>query len=359
MEAFRDEIAHHPITPLSEDAPDVAFWNEHQAQYAGKTWFDVPWYFAETYFYRRLLEATRYFQPGPWQGHDPFAGQKRAQEAAAVAQLASVWAQIEQLPPEERFVLLLHSALWGNRADLSNFTVKESAHRGLDAHTKRDNLLIDDTEAVLAFFSQRMKRILTDKKNKSVEEVTFINDNVGADSLFDLALADFLLTQGWAHNVVFYLKNQPFFVSDAMPEDIRLVIQKLQTAREPVVAELGRRLHHHLITNYLSLIPDPFWTSYLSFWELPPQLRDDLVRADLRILKGDVNYRRLLDDRHWPHSTPIEHADAHFPRPYLILRTLKGEIAVDLKSEQVKSLSAEDPAWLIDGKRGIVQMVRK
>jgi hypothetical protein len=359
LEAFRDEIAHHPITPLSEDAPDVAFWNEHQAQYAGKTWFDVPWYFAETYFYRRLLEATRYFQPGPWQGHDPFAGQKRAQEAAAVAQLASVWAQIEQLPPEERFVLLLHSALWGNRADLSNFTVKESAHRGLDAHTERDNLLIDDTEAVLAFFSQRMKRILTDKKNKSVEEVTFINDNVGADSLFDLALADFLLTQGWAHNVVFYLKNQPFFVSDAMPEDIRLVIQKLQTAREPVVAELGRRLHHHLITNYLSLIPDPFWTSYLSFWELPPQLRDDLVRADLRILKGDVNYRRLLDDRHWPHSTPIEHADAHFPRPYLILRTLKGEIAVDLKSEQVKSLSAEDPAWLIDGKRGIVQMVRK
>jgi uncharacterized protein with ATP-grasp and redox domains len=368
LEAFRDEIAHGIIRPLIEDAPDVASWNTHQAQYADKTWLEVPWYFAETYFYRRLLEATHYFQPGLWRGHDPFARQKRAQEAAAVAQLATMWAAIEQLPPEERFVLLLHSALWGNRADLSNFTVKESAHRGLEAHTERANLLIDDTESVLAFFTQRMERIITDKESvpsaKSVETVAFINDNVGADSLFDLALADFLLTQGWVQNVVFYLKNQPFFVSDAMPEDIRLVIRQLQNAQEPTVAALGNRLHQALLTTPYSLLPplslitDPFWTSCLSFWELPPVLCKDLTRADLIILKGDVNYRRLLDDRHWPHTTPIERADAAFPRPYLILRTLKGEIAVSLEPGQVEALSVDEPDWLINGKRGIIQLVR-
>jgi len=363
LEAFRDEIAHHPIMPLTEDAPDVEFWNAHQAQHAGKTWLDVPWYFAETYFYRRLLEAVRYFQPGPWYGVDPFAPQKREQEAAAIAQLTAVWSAIEQLPPDERFVLLLHSALWGNRADLSNFTVKESAHRGLEAHTERDNLLIDDTEAVLAFFCQRIERIFTDAEEKpvssveSVDTVAFINDNVGADSLFDLALADFLLTQGWAQRVVFYLKNQPFFVSDAMPEDIRLVIRQLQSAQDPAIAHLGDRLHQSLITNHLFLVTDPFWTSCLSFWDLPPTLREDLSRADLRILKGDVNYRRLLDDRHWPHATPINDAAAAFPRPYLLLRTLKGEIIVGLQPGQAESLTAEDPTWLINGKRGIVQLV--
>ncbi len=252
LEAFRDEIAHHPIAPLHEDAPGVDFWNAHQAQHAGKTWLDVPWYFAETYFYRRLLEATRYFQPGSWRGVDPFALQKRTQEAAAIAQLATVWTAIEQLSPDERFVLLLHSALWGNRADLSNFTVKESAHRGLETHTEHVNLLIDDTKAVLAFLCQRIERILTDSKEKSVssvqsvDTVAFINDNVGADSLFDLALADFLLTHGWAQRVVFYLKNQPFFVSDAMPEDIELVIRQLQSTQEPTVAALGHRLHNSL-----------------------------------------------------------------------------------------------------------------
>ncbi len=364
LETFRDEIAQHPIAALTEDAPDVAFWNAQQASYAGKTWLEVPWYFAETYFYRRLLEAVRYFQPGPWRGVDPFAPQKRAQEAAAIAQLASVWAAIEQLPPDERFVLLLHSALWGNRADLSNFTVKESAHRGLEAHTERSNLLIDDTEAVLAFFCQRIERILTDWGEKSVssvesvDTVAFINDNVGADTLFDLALADFLLTQGWAQRVIFYLKNQPFFVSDAMPEDIQLVIRQLQATPEPTVADLGNRLYQFLITDHLLLITDPFWTSCLSFWELPPALHADLARADLRILKGDVNYRRLLDDRHWPHPTPIAQADAAFPRPYLILRTLKGEIMVGLQPGQAESLTTQDSTWLINGKRGIVQLVK-
>ncbi len=371
LEVFRDEIAHHPIIPLREDAPDVDFWNAHQAQHAGKTWLEVPWYFAETYFYRRLLEATRYFQPGPWRGVDPFAPQKRAQEAAAIAQLATVWAAIEQLPPDERFVLLLHSALWGNRADLSNFTVKESAHRGLDAHTERVNLLIDDTNTLLAFRWGRsptappaaipaLARSETGQSigKKSVDTVAFINDNVGADSLFDLALADFLLTHGWAQRVVFYLKNQPFFVSDAMPEDIELVIRQLQSTKEPAVAHLGHRLHQSLITNHLLLITDPFWTSCLSFWDLPPTLRADLARADLRILKGDVNYRRLFDDRHWPHHTPVEHADAAFPRPYLLLRTLKGEIMVGLPPGQAESLTAEDPTWLINGKRGIVQLVK-
>jgi len=243
-------------------------------------------------------------------------------------------------------VLLLHSALWGNRADLSNFTVKESAHRGLEAHTERGNLLIDDTEAMLSFFRQR---------SSSVETVAFINDNVGADSLFDLALADFLLTQGWAQRVVFYLKNQPFFVSDALPEDIRLVIGQLQAAPELAVAHLGERLHQSLITNHLLLITDPFWTSCLTFCDLPPTLRADLARADLRILKGDVNYRRLLDDRHWPHHTPIAEADAAFPRPYLLLRTLKGEIMVSLPPGQAETLTAQDPTWLINGKRGLIQ----
>jgi len=239
-------------------------------------------------------------------------------------------------------------------------------------------LLIDDTEEMLAFFSQRtptcwgrsptalpaatappLARSETGQSTnkKSIDTVAFINDNVGADSLFDLALADFLLTHGWARRVVFYLKNQPFFVSDAMPEDIKLVIQQLQSNREPAVAQLGDRLYQSLVTNHLSLFTDPFWTSCLSFWELPPALRADLARADLRILKGDVNYRRLLDDRHWPHHTPIEHADANFPRPYLILRTLKGEIMVDLQAGQAETLAAQEPDWLINGKRGIIQVV--
>ena len=67
-----DEIAHQPIRPLYESVPDIKFWNAAYSIHAGKTWLELPWYFAESYFYRKLLEAIRYFQIGPWQASDPF-----------------------------------------------------------------------------------------------------------------------------------------------------------------------------------------------------------------------------------------------------------------------------------------------
>lgn len=123
LETFREEIASQPMRPLSEHAPDVAPWNRELAACRGKTWIEVPWHFAETYFYRRLLEAVRYFQPGPWEGRDPFEEQKRQQEEVVVEWLADAWVQIADVEPEVAFEALLHSCLWGNRADLSNYTI--------------------------------------------------------------------------------------------------------------------------------------------------------------------------------------------------------------------------------------------
>jgi hypothetical protein len=93
------------------------------------------------------------------------------------------------------------------------------------------------------------------------------------------------------------------------------------------------------------------------FRQLPSSLRADLACSDLVILKGDVNYRRLLDDRHWPHTTRMEEITGYFPAPFLVLRTLKGEIVVGLEPGQAEALAVEDPTWLINGKRGIIQLV--
>ncbi|TEU12529.1 MAG: protein-glutamate O-methyltransferase family protein [Anaerolineales bacterium] len=345
LETFREEIASQPMRPLSEHAPDIAFWNGELDAYRGKTWLEVPWYFAETYFYRRLLEAVRYFQPGPWEGRDPFEKQKRQQEEVAVERLADAWVQIADVEPEVAFEALLHSCLWGNRADLSNYTVRVQAQGGLTAREERRNILIDHTDKV--------RKLLA----ASLQQVDFVNDNVGMDLLFDLALADFLLVQGWVRTVVFHLKDRPFFVSDAMPKDVQATISLLQTAPDVAVQELGARLYGHLEAGQLIPKDDSFWTSSLMFCHLPPSLRADLARSNLVILKGDVNYRRLLDDRHWPHTMRMEEIADYFPAPFLVLRTLKGEIMVGLEAGQAEALAAEDSTWLINGKRGILQLV--
>ena len=92
IETLHAELTAGAIRGLIEEAPDRPFWDTAAAPYVGRSWLDVPWYWAEAFFYRRVLEATRYFQPGPWQGIDPYAAKKRAEwspDAAprAVAQL--------------------------------------------------------------------------------------------------------------------------------------------------------------------------------------------------------------------------------------------------------------------------------
>jgi hypothetical protein len=347
LEGFRDEIAYGDVAPLHEEAADVAAWNAAQTVCAGRTWLELPWYFAETYFYRRLLEAVRYLQPGDWLGHDPFAPSKLVQINVAIQHLERVFGEIEAVAPGARLEMLLHAALWGNRADLSNFTVREGARAGLEAIDEAGNILLDDTARATA--------LLRD----GVEEVAFVNDNVGADSLFDLVLSDFLLQQGRAAQVTFYVKDRPFFVSDAMAADIDETITHLTGSAYEAARALSKRLRQARNDGRLALRTDPFWTSWRSFWQMPDAIRDELVRADLVILKGDVNYRRLLDDRHWPHTTPLEEivAGASFPCPLLVLRTLKGEILAGLEPGQAEAIAAADPTWLINGKRGLVHLI--
>jgi hypothetical protein len=93
------------------------------------------------------------------------------------------------------------------------------------------------------------------------------------------------------------------------------------------------------------------------FRQMPQDVRARLAEADLVILKGDVNYRRLLDDAHWPFTTSMESAAGYFPAPFVTLRTLKGEIMVGLLPSQVEELNASDPTWLINGKRGVIQFI--
>jgi uncharacterized protein with ATP-grasp and redox domains len=345
LEIFRDEIVSRPIQPLVESSPDVPGWNRELARYAGKTWLEIPWYFAETYFYRRLLEAVGYFQPGEAQGRDPFEKQKAVQMDGDVQSLSVAWEQFTSLKAGVRFEALLHSSLWGNRTDLSNFTVMVKARSGLATAAERYLILIDHTEQVRDLLAGGMPR------------VDFICDNVGSDLLFDLTLADFLLCRGWVKEIHLNLKKQPFFVSDAMPADARRTVNLLKAASGPGLQTLGARLDEHLSAGQLVFATDPFWTTWLMFRQMPAHLRQELASARLVLVKGDVNYRRLLDDRHWPPTTSMEAVCAYFPAPFVTLRTLKGEIIVGLQPGQAQALQAEDPTWLINGKRGVIQFV--
>ncbi len=347
LKAFTAEIAGSPMQPVKEPAADASFWNRALAQFPGRTWLEAPWYFAETFFYRRLLEAVRYFQPGEWRRRDPFQAQKRRQIQADVKWFSGEWESFSGLAPDLAFEALLHSCLWGNRADLSNFTVKVKALGGVATASERQYILIDDTEKAYRYLS------------RGLAQVDLVTDNVGKELIFDLALAGFLIDQGWVKRIVFRLKDRPFFVSDAMIEDVQATLEGLRAAASQTAQAAGQHLAELIASHHIQLTDDFFWTSCLMYRQLPPNLWEDLSSSNLVILKGDVNYRRILDDLHWPHDTRMEEAARYFPASFLALRTLKGEIMVGLQPGQAEKLQAEDPTWLINGKRGLIQLVAK
>ena len=63
------------------------------------------------------------------------------------------------------------------------------------------------------------------------------------------------------------------------------------------------------------------------------------------------------DDAHWPPTTPFADAGRLLPRCRLTaFRTLKGEIIVGSGVRgQAERLAEEDPAWLVNGQRGVIQ----
>jgi len=343
---FKEEIREGTVQPLTEKAPDVKEWNKNWMKFKGRTWLELPWYFAEAYFYRRLLEAVEYFQPGPLRGRDPFSRSKRQQLAESITPISLLTDTMSRIKDHRLcFENLIHASLWGNRVDLSNLTVKDEVRRR-QAMIERENLLINDFPKVLRVFEKHPP-----------SSIAFINDNVGMELGFDLCLADFLLENGWAEKITFYLKPYPFFVSDAMPKDLWETVKIFAESSSLSLSRLGRRLEDALSMGTLSVSAGWFWASPYHFCEMPSSLYKEISSFELVISKGDVNYRRLLSDRHWPYTTPITKIIHYFPTSLLILRTLKGEIIVGLKRGQAEKIEAEDPDWLTNGKRGIIQYI--
>ncbi|HEY5836108.1 damage-control phosphatase ARMT1 family protein [Streptomyces sp.] len=344
LDALLEEITGGPnssrITALPPGAHAYERWERWGTGYVGRSWFDVPFLWAESYFYRRLLEAVGYFAAGPWQGIDPFGPFKRAElRGAAVAAELAVLDEVAGLPPEAQDAAVLHGALWGNRADLG-FRISAGDESGAAG-----TLVVDD--------SAPLWRHLAAGPGGAVYVVA---DNAGRELVADLILIDHLLHTGRAAGVVLHVKPYPYFVSDATTADVVDCLRRIAEARGRA-GEAGARLWRAMSGGRLDVRAHPFSCAPLPYADMPADLRADLGRATLTLVKGDLNYRRLVGDRHWPATTPFPELTSTFPgAPLAALRTLKSDVVTGLAPRTLAALDATATPWRTTGTHAVIQM---
>jgi uncharacterized protein with ATP-grasp and redox domains len=335
------------IRPLQdEDAPDAQEWLSYIQPFQGWNWLEITWFFAETYFYRRILEATGFYTAGEAGGLDPYAYQKveglTAFQKAIIDSCSLLEDGLEQESCHDcqNIIALIYGNLWGNQADLSMWP----AGHGERPENQQSHLLCDD--------SQVAAKYLCDLRQARVD---FILDNAGLELVNDLLLADFLLSRGMAGEIHLHAKPHPTFVSDVTPADVLRSIDFMRTLAHPDVSQVVCRLYAHCESEHLKIDTHYYWTSPLAGWEMPEDLVEQFKQIDLLISKGDANYRRLIGDRRWPMTTLPAQVFGYLPAPVLALRVSKSEAIIGLQPGQSEELFQQDPRWQINGSWGMVQ----
>ncbi|MFB7508395.1 damage-control phosphatase ARMT1 family protein, partial [Streptomyces broussonetiae] len=331
------------VEPLPADAPDRDLWQAWGlTAYAGRSWYDVPWLWSESWFYRRLLDAVGWFGPGAWQGIDPFRPFKRAElDAPQTDEELAALDELRDLPEQERARALLHGSLWGNRADLG---FRLSAE-GAEARDPAPALVDDDSEALWSLLPPAGRGTLV-----------LVADNAGRELVPDLLLIAHLLAEGRAARAVLHVKPHPYYVSDATTADVVDALHRLRAACG-AAAEYGRVLWSALADGRLTVRAHPFSCAPLPYGDMPQDLRAEFAAATLTVFKGDLNYRRLVGDRMWPPTTPFAEVTGYFPGPVAALRTLKSDVVTGLSAATEAALvAAEAQRWRTNGTHALIQV---
>ena len=329
LDALRAEITAGPVTPLPPDVPDALAWQAWMAPYLGGSWFELPFLVAEAFFYRRLLEAVGFVRADVWQGVDPFAPAKTA-ELAALGDLA------DKTPTRDDLLL---AAVWGNQADLG--FLLDHGGRAAPGQTGT-GLLVDESE-----------RLWEALDAAGPGRVLYVADNAGREITADLLLVDRLLTDGLS--VVLHVKPMPTFVSDVTVPDVVAALAAL-AGRGEAGRAVTRRLLAASRSGALDIRTHWFWTAPFSFHHLPPDLVAQVRAATLVLLKGDLNYRRLVGDLWWPPTADFATATAYLRAPVAVLRTLKSDVVAGLPADAVDRLDRNEPGWRTSGSHAVIQL---
>jgi hypothetical protein len=376
------------IPPVPDDgAADVSDWNAELEQLGPISWHNSPWLYTECHLYRTIQTCFSMRGTMFWKTYDVFAKKKLnalSSSRNVIVELVQWLLNIERKTREnqvtsedDRKALMeefIQISLWGNASDLlllMHVSVEElQSRQGKKSRELfKANVVDDDTEQVWSLLSSMPKRT-------EPRDIHIVLDNSGFEFITDLVLAAYLLAANYATAIVLHGKAMPWFVSDVTATDLEATLRMLENAgfTKPLpeaealdIKTFASMLRGHLATGRLCYEAHPFWTtqhSYARLSELAPDLHIRLASAELVVFKGDLNYRKLVFDGLWPHTTTFRHALGPLGKPagsaelglrILALRTCKADVCVGLQPGRAEEIDPERTGeWTRRGKYAVI-----
>ena len=226
---------------------------------------------------------------------------------------------------------------------------------------KSSSMPINDIERFHDFASSS----LYDRRSQD-SYVHIITDNCGLELISDILLGSYLLKFTCVSEIVFHIKRFPIFVSDTIMSDVEDAVSILNDKLEGGLAFIPESISESDRTYSFADMPEKklhfkvndIWhreTLFKDTEEFKAWNNDD--SCALIIVKGDLNYRRLVGDYHWENTASTADKTSYIKKPLLIIRSLKSNVILNVSKEDVERLDKSAPNWKISGQYGIIQFI--
>ncbi len=215
---------------------------------------------------------------------------------------------------------------------------------------------------------------LTSPKNKQERNINYLVDNAGVEFFVDLLLGYCLLKDPNIRikKVIYHVNVLPIFVSDVIENDLDYTFKVIKDYISSSATIEGSRKDCYM--NALASIekmfeeglahiePDFIWNMPTAYNKISRK-RDIFMKkqdnADLLIVKGDLNYRRLCGDMTWSYRTKLEKLTRYIQCPTLVIRSFKSNLVINYDRVKYHKHSDEDADWKTDGKYGVIAFMKK
>lgn len=366
--------ARNGLLHITQNFPSITYGKRHNAYL--KT---IPFLEAEFYLYYyilyKYLKTLQKIEGLTKEGEnlDPYFTTKKEKLGEFVGSddaksrslgyenLNNSFDEVMKNPGQREFFDFIKLCVNANSADLSQLS-------GRQIHSEC-RLVIDDRLALWKYLC----------KNKPNRTAVCVTDNCGSELYSDILIGLLLLEKFGYKEVRYQVKELPIFVSDTIMTDVCRMINgwKEGDKQYSPMRHIKPTLKGNDVGDKYVVALDG--NKSLVFeshqeWHLPDLFnktnhelfgdeekgnfeRWNEEEVDLVIVKGDMNYRRLVGDRNYDIYDMLEEKVSYVGKPLLVLRSLKSNVF--MAGSRAKDIQYVDPDWKISGKCGEIHFVMR